>query len=272
MNIKDIIFQIEDLSFKEALEYIVEKSKQKTGKSFVVTANPEIIMLARANPDYEKALKSADLALADGIGVVWAGKMFGKSFKERVHGSDLLEKLSKEVSEKPITVGFLGGRENVAEMTADRLVKKYPRLKVSFAISEWPKIAGPVSLHPHPTSSLALLTAGARRGSPALTTRSENSQSSMVNGQLSCDILFVAFGSPKQELWIAQNLPRIDVRVAIGVGGAFDFISGRVRRAPLWVRNFGLEWLFRLLIQPWRIKRQFALPKFVILVLRERFF
>lgn len=87
----------------------------------------------------------------------------------------------------------------------------------------------------------------------------------------SCDILFVAFGSPKQEFWIAENLPKIDVRVAIGVGGSFDFISGRVVRAPNFMRKIGLEWLFRLIIQPWRLKRQMAIPAFLLLVLKEKF-
>lgn len=84
------------------------------------------------------------------------------------------------------------------------------------------------------------------------------------------DILFVAFGSPKQEIWIAENLDKLPVRVAIGVGGAFDFVSGKVKRAPVWVRKIGLEWLFRLILQPWRIKRQLRLFKFVFLVLGEK--
>ena len=87
---------------------------------------------------------------------------------------------------------------------------------------------------------------------------------------MSADILFVAFGSPKQEKWIYENLPKLDVTVAIGVGGSFDFISGKVKRAPVFIRNLGLEWLFRLIIQPWRVKRQIALLEFVILVLKEK--
>lgn len=80
------------------------------------------------------------------------------------------------------------------------------------------------------------------------------------------DILFVAFGHPKQEYWIAENLEKIPVKVAMGVGGAFDYLSGKVRRAPIWVRSMELEWLFRLIIQPWRIKRQLALFKFFVLI------
>jgi len=179
-------------------------------------------MLARHDVSYEKVLKSADLALVDGIGAVWAGKTFGKLFKGRVHGSDLVEKLSEVVAKEPITVGFLGGKGNVAQLTADCLRSKYPGLNIAFAFEEPPAIAS----------------------------------------QLACDILFVAFGSPKQEKWIAENLAKIDVRVAIGVGGAFDFISGKVHRAPKFVRSLGLEWLFRLILQPWRIKRQISLIYF----------
>lgn len=84
------------------------------------------------------------------------------------------------------------------------------------------------------------------------------------------DILFVAFGSPKQEIWIYENLDKLPVKVAIGVGGAFDFLSGKIKRAPFWIRKAGLEWLFRLINQPWRIKRQLALIKFVILILKEK--
>lgn len=250
MNIKDIIFQIENISFKEALEYIVEKSLQKTTKSFVVTINPEIIMLAQANPDYEKVVKSADLALADGIGVIWAGKMFGRSFKGRTHGSDLVEKLSEAIAKKPITVGFLGGGENVAQRTAERLKSKYPSLNVVFAAEDWPGL----ELDQAKVSSIK--------------NQVLSKKEKILNTPI--DVLFVAFGSPKQEIWIRENLPEINVWVAIGVGGAFDFISGRVRRAPKILRSLGLEWLFRLVVQPWRAKRQIALVKFVFLVLKEK--
>ncbi len=248
MILKDLIFTIKPLSFKEALEYLVKNALKKGKKTFVVTINPEILMIALEDKDYENVLKSADLALADGIGVVWAAKIFGKSFKGRVHGSDLIDEVSKVISKHPITVGFLGGRGNIAERTAERLAKKYPGLKVAFALEE----------------ANDLQTTDYSKGSTAV-------DGSPKAVSLKCDILFVAFGPPKQEKWIYENLPKIDVKVAIGVGGAFDFISGRVPRAPRFVRSLGLEWLFRLIIQPWRWRRQLALPKFVILVLKERF-
>lgn len=232
MKIKDLIFQIKDISFDEALEYCIENAQKKGKKTFLATINPELVMLARKDLEYEKVLKSADLAVVDGIGVVWAGKIFGKKFSGRIHGSDLVEKLTQLASNQPITIGFLGGDKNVAQLTAECLRKKYPNIKVAFASAEWDEI----------------------------------------KDKKECDILFVAFGSPKQEKWIYENLPKIDVNLAIGVGGSFDFISGKVRRAPAWLRKIGLEWLFRLITQPWRWKRQLALPKFVFLVIKERIF
>ena len=155
----------------------------------------------------------------------------GKSLKERIHGVDLMENLCKEVSKQPITVGFLGAGPNVAVKTAECLREKYSGLRVGLVAKEW----------------------------------SDDLKDAKV------DILFVAFGSPKQEIWIAQNLEKLPAKVVIGVGGSFDFISGKVRRAPKFVQNLGLEWLFRLIIQPWRIKRQLRLVKFLYLVLREKF-
>lgn len=254
MKLKDLIFTIKPMSFAEVLEYLTKKALEKEKKTFVVTINPEIAMLALKDKEYEKVLKSADLALADGIGILIAGKIFGKAFKGRVHGVDLVEKLSEAVSKQPITVGFLGGKQNVAERTAECLREKYPGLRVAFATSEVSEVPG--------------VSKVSKGKSKAPSDTPDTFDTSFTS--IACDILFVAFGSPKQEKWIYQNLPKINVRVAIGVGGAFDFISGRVRRAPQWVRGLGFEWLFRLLIQPWRAKRQTALARFVLLVLKEK--
>ena len=118
---------------------------------------------------------------------------------------------------------------------------------------------GPVGLYPRPMSSVVLLPAGTRRGSPAPAT-----PHTVVTPRNfpEIDLLFVAFGQVKQEKWIAKNLPKIPVKVAMGVGGSFDEISGRVPRPPKWISNLGLKWLFRLVAEPWRIKRQLALLKF----------
>jgi N-acetylglucosaminyldiphosphoundecaprenol N-acetyl-beta-D-mannosaminyltransferase len=265
MKIKELIFKIENITFDKALEYIVENAQKKGTKRFIVTINTELVMLAKKDPRYEEVLKSADLAVVDGIGVVWAGKIFGKRFPERIHGVDLVERLARSVAnlpagrqEKPITVGFLGGKENVAQRASECLRNKYPGLRVAFAESEWPGLEA----NQEKVSSIKYQVLSKEEDNR------HNTKYIIPNTRI--DILFVAFGSPKQEYWISENLSKIDVKVAIGVGGSFDFISGQVRRAPVWMRKIGLEWLFRLIIQPWRIKRQTALVIFVIEVLKER--
>ena len=108
---------------------------------------------------------------------------------------------------------------------------------------------------------------GAYSGSPAAD--EEDAIVERIN-QSNADILFVAYGAPEQDKWIARNLPRLQVKMAMGIGGAFDFIAGVVPRAPIWMQRMGLEWLFRLYLQPWRIRRMLRLPRFVLAVLFER--
>ena len=224
---------ITEANSDEVLEFIITSLENGAEKYFVFTPNPELLTIAQKDKAFKKALNDAKLALPDGVGVILAGKFLGLGLKGRITGIDLMENLCEKVAEKPITVGFLGGRPGVAVRTAECLQKKCPGLRVAFTSDEW-----------HKDGFIA------------------------PNRQV--DLLFVAFGSPKQELWISQNLQRLPVRVAIGVGGAFDFASGRVRRAPTILRKAGFEWFFRLISQPWRIKRQLRLPVFVFLVVRQK--
>ncbi len=222
----------------EVLEYILLGLEKDRQKYFIVTPNPEILMLAENDMNYKKILNSAKIALPDGIGVMIAGKILNRELEEKITGVDLVERLCRAVEEKPITVGFLGAGPEVAEQTAECLKKKLPSLKVVFVAS----------------------------GNP-----DDKTVSLLEDRKKEIDILFVAFGSPKQEIWIYENLEKLPVKVVIGVGGAFDFISGKVKRAPLWIQKAGFEWLFRLIYQPWRAKRQFVLVEFIFLVLQERF-
>lgn len=217
------------------LEYIIKSVKKSTEKYYIVTPNPEILVFAKKHKDFETVLNNAKIALIDGIGLVWAGKILGKGIKHRIVGTDFMEKLCRAVAKKPITVGFLGGGPKIAERTAECLQKKYPGLKAAFA-------------DPEPDKLLK----------------------SLKEPKLLIDILFVAYGFPKQEKWMAENLDKIPVKVVMGVGGAFDYISGNVPRAPRLVRQLGFEWLYRLVKQPWRWKRQLALIEFGWLVLKEK--
>lgn len=214
---------------KKILEYIDKSLKNTNEKYYIVTPNPELLMLARDNAEYKKILNEAKIALADGVGVTIASRLLGKGHLERLAGVDLVDFLSREASVWGFTTGYLGAQANVAEETADCLQKKYSGLKVSFAKNELKDI----------------------------------------KKMPKTDILFVAFGSPKQEIWIKSNLSKLPVKIAVGVGGSFDMISGRVPRAPKLIRDLGFEWLFRLIIQPWRIKRQLKLISFSFWVFKE---
>ncbi len=246
----------------EVLEYILLGLEKGRQKYFIVTPNPEILMLARNDTNYKKILNSAKIALPDGIGVMIAGKILNKELKKRITGVDLVESLCRAVEEKPITVGFLGAGPAVAEQTAECLIKKFPTLKVVFTASGNPDGATVQLVRKKILSNKDIKILSKEK------TKGKNAPNILISQYL--DILFVAFGSPKQEIWIYENLEKLPVKVVIGVGGAFDFISGKVKRAPAFIGNMGFEWLFRLISQPWRAKRQLALIKFIILVLKEK--
>lgn len=221
---------VSNVDYDDVLEKVEKWLEKGAGKHQIVTPNPEILMNAQSNPAFSKVLNEADLALPDGVGLLWAGRILGKPLKARVTGVDVMEKLCGMAEERGFRVGLIGGKQGVAIKAADCLKKRYPKLKVLVAREEWDEKARGV-----------------------------------------IDILFVAFGAPKQELWIKENLGRLPVRVAMGVGGAFDYLSGEIPRAPLWIRNLGFEWLLRSIRQPWRLRRQMALFQFAFLILKERY-
>lgn len=221
---------VTNASEDKILEYIVDHIKNGHKLLSIVTPNPEIIMYARTHPEFRKILNEADLAINDGVGVTLGGYLLGKGVIPRTTGVDLMEKLVNQVSKSAGTAILFGGKGNVAEKTSECLQKKYSGLNILYANSVW--------------------------------------NETKLKGK-KADILFVAMGFPKQEMWIFENLDRIPTKVAMGVGGAFDFISGNVPRAPKFLRSVGLEWLYRLVIQPWRWKRQLALVSFALLVFQE---
>lgn len=251
MNLKkqDILGVHVNIDSEEViLEYIEEVLTKTDKKISIFTPNPEIIVRAVRDPEFKKLLNSGDVALPDGIGLVIGGQLLGKQLQKRIPGVDFMEKLcaltsrlndeiknskksASEASKQLVMTGFFGGQRGVAQRTAECLQKKYPGVSVGFVGEE---------------------------GSEAKISQP-------------IDILFVAFGAPKQEKWITDNLKKFPVRIAMGVGGSFDFISGDVVRAPRLIRVIGFEWLFRLVVQPWRWKRQLALLEFLRLILLEKF-
>jgi N-acetylglucosaminyldiphosphoundecaprenol N-acetyl-beta-D-mannosaminyltransferase len=204
----------------------------------ITTVNPEFIMTAQRDAAFRAVINGCALALPDGIGVWWASRRLGQPLRERVPGVDLVWRLAQESAERGYRLYLLGAMPGVAERAAARLRQRYP----------------------------GVVVAGTFAGSP----RPEEDADSVARIRAHRpDILLVAYGAPAQDIWIARNLDALGVPVAMGVGGSFDYIAGVRPLSPQWLRNLGLEWLHRLMTQPWRWRRMLALPRFAWHVLRQ---
>ncbi len=205
----------------------------------VMTPNPEMIVAAQKRSDFLHVLQKTSLNVADGAGLLFAARLLGSSLPERVTGTDLVERIAAMREMQPVF--FLGAGEGIAEKAAAALASRHPELVV----------AGTFSGSPRPEDAdaiIAKITASNAR------------------------TLLVAYGAPEQDLWIDRVLTRLpSVRVAMGIGGAFDFLAGVRSRAPLWMRRIGIEWLWRLLQEPSRFGRILtAVIVFPFLVLTRR--
>lgn len=218
----------------ERIEALVDAG----GHHLVATVNPEFVMRARQDREFALVLESADLCLADGTGVVWAARRQGCRIDGPVAGVDLIGPMAALCARRGFRLVLLGAAAGVADDLARRLAAQHPGLSVTAH-----------SGSPHPSSDAETLR--------------------VIQGAQP-HVLLVAYGAPTQELWIDRMKGRLGVGVAIGVGGAFDYLTGRVPRAPAWMRRAGLEWLFRLGRQPWRIRRMAVLPAYALAVLRSR--
>jgi N-acetylglucosaminyldiphosphoundecaprenol N-acetyl-beta-D-mannosaminyltransferase len=215
----------------------IEQFVDAGGHHLVATVNPEFVMRARSDQDFARVLESADLCLADGSGVVWAARRQGCAMREPVTGVDLIPPLAALCARRGFRIFLLGAAPGVANDLADRLRVEHPELEVEAHAGT-----------PDPSADAATL-ALIRAHKP--------------------QVLLVAYGHPKQELWIDRMRESLGVAVAMGVGGSFDYLTGRIPRAPTWMRRAGLEWLFRLVRQPWRVRRMAVLPIYALRVLRS---
>ncbi|MBE7055320.1 MAG: WecB/TagA/CpsF family glycosyltransferase [Ruminococcaceae bacterium] len=202
--------------------------------SMIFTPNSEILLYASENPQFTDVLNSADMIVADGIGVVYGAKILGNPLKERVAGYDLVCNLFPVMAQKGKSVYLLGAKPGVAELAAENLVKKYPGLVIAGTHDGYFKNDDEV---------IADINAAAP------------------------DFLMVCLGFPKQENWIYNNRQALNAKLAIGAGGCLDVFAGTVKRAPEFYCNHGIEWLYRLIKQPSRFVRMLALPKFGLKVL-----
>ncbi|MFW5709025.1 MAG: WecB/TagA/CpsF family glycosyltransferase [Chloroflexota bacterium] len=227
---------IDGMTYSQLLDQIAQWIDTGNRTHHICTTNPEFMMIARSDPNFRHILRRADLCVPDGVGLLWAARHQGTSLPGRVTGSDSVPIIAEHAARRGWRLYLLGAAPGIAEKAGHILQEQYPGLKI----------------------------AGTYSGSPAA--EEEDAIVERIN-KADADILFVAYGAPVQDKWIARNLPRLQVSMAMGVGGAFDFIAGVVPRAPLWMRRLGVEWLYRLLRQPWRFKRMLRLPRFVAAVL-----
>jgi N-acetylglucosaminyldiphosphoundecaprenol N-acetyl-beta-D-mannosaminyltransferase len=205
----------------------------------VVTADASMVVLARKDHELHKIVLAADLVTPDGAGILWASRLLGCPIKNKVSGVDLVEQLCRVSCETGLRLFFLGAGPGVAEAASENLKQKYPGANI----------------------------VGTRHGF-----FQPDEESSLVQqiAETKPDVLFVAFGIPKQEKFIDRNKAALGASVSIGVGGSFDVYSGLVKRAPVWMQNAGLEWIYRLSQNPKKIGKVMTLPKFACIAIKAK--
>lgn len=238
MKVSILEINIDRLSMDKTLERIQQFVTNDRPRR-IVTANPEMIYASQFDSKLKQLLNSADLVTPDGEGIVWAAKFLGLPVPQRVTGIDLLQKLLPIAANCGWRVFFLGGSPGVASTAAEKVEQEYPGIKIA---------------HYH-----GYFKPG-----------KEEQQVLQKIKSFKPHLLFVGLGAPRQELWIAEHYRELAVPVSVGVGGSFDVLSGKVKRAPVLAQRFKLEWLARLISQPSRLRRQTVLPKFVVNVFLQK--
>lgn len=221
---------------KDQILHAIKEDIRNRRQSLLIAVNPEKIMKARHDQQLMSILHRADYPIPDGIGVILASKWKKGALKERVTGVDMMLALISLAADEEYRVFLYGAKPETVKKAAESLKQEYPDLHLAGWIDGY-----------------------------------QSDQEAVIDkiNEAKPDILFVALGSPAQEEWILSNKERLDVSVFQGVGGSFDVISGDVKRAPAVFQKAGLEWLYRLLSDPRRIRRQLVLPQFLLEVVRN---
>jgi N-acetylglucosaminyldiphosphoundecaprenol N-acetyl-beta-D-mannosaminyltransferase len=231
--------RVDDVTMDEAVAYC-DALILARAPAQIVTPNAEIVTAAQRIPDLRDMINRSALSIPDGAGLLLAGRILGQPLREQVTGTDLSYRLAALAADRGYRLFLLGAAEGIAAAAARRLEALNPGLRVAGTF------------------------AGSSRPDGDAETRAAIAAAGRV------DVILVAYGAPWQERWIARNQPALGIPLAMGIGGVLDFMSGRVRRAPAWLRRIGLDWSFRLVTQPSRWRRQLALPRFVWRVVLAR--
>lgn len=204
----------------------------------IVTVNMDFVRLARSDTEFRDVVNAADLAVPDGVPVLWLSRLLNQALHERVTGVDIVEHGAALAARRGYSIFLLGGEPGVADAAAAVLVRRNPGLRIA---GTYAPPFGPFSAEEN--QRMVSLVKAARP-----------------------DMLFVAFGAPRQDIWIRQHQDELGVPVCAGIGGTFDLLAGRRARAPSWAQRSGLEWAFRLMQEPRRLARRYLLgdlPLFV---------
>ncbi|TAF06985.1 MAG: glycosyltransferase [Nostocales cyanobacterium] len=245
MRINVCGIEIDKYSFDEVVEKIVTHCLAKGVPEYVVTPNAMHILTLQKDADFRDIYRRSFLVVPDGVSLLWAAKFLQTPLNGRVNGTDLFEKLCAIASEKGLKVFLLGGRPGAAEKAQEVLQKRHPNLAIVGTYC------------------------------PEYGFENRPEELDLINSKIKAvapDILFVGLGAPKQEKWIANNYLSLQVPVSLGIGVSFELVADMVSRAPVWMQKTGLEWLFRLIVEPQRLWKRYILgnPTFIWLVLKQR--
>ncbi|MDD1650145.1 MAG: WecB/TagA/CpsF family glycosyltransferase [Methylococcaceae bacterium] len=232
--------RIINTTMSEAIDWIIHRCRGTTS-NLAAFVNPDCLNVAYKNSVYHDVLTNAACVWPDGIGINVGCRMLGLSLRENVNGTDMFPRLCERAARENISLYLLGARPDIARLAAENMRFKFPELRI----------------------------AGYRDGY-----FSQEDEAQVIHdiNQSGADVLLVAFGAPKQEVWLAGRQHELKPRVLIGVGGLFDFYSGRIPRAPVWMREIGLEWTWRLMQEPGRMWRRYVIgnPLFLFRVYRQK--
>jgi N-acetylglucosaminyldiphosphoundecaprenol N-acetyl-beta-D-mannosaminyltransferase len=237
--------EIDKYTFDEVVETLTHQTIGGKAPEYVVTPNAQHILTLQKDAHFREIYRNAFLVVPDGVSLLWAAKFLQTPLKGRVNGTDLFERLCAIAAEKGLKIFLLGGRSGAAQKARETLQARYPGLNI-------------VGIHCPPygfesnPAELALINANIKAVAP--------------------HILFVGLGAPKQEYWIYANYQELGVPISVGIGVSFELVADMVKRAPVWMQKRGLEWFFRLIVEPRRLWQRYVVgnPHFILLVLMQR--
>jgi N-acetylglucosaminyldiphosphoundecaprenol N-acetyl-beta-D-mannosaminyltransferase len=243
VNICDV--EIDAYSFEKVVDLIIDHASVSTTPEYVVTPNAHHLLLLQHNHYFRKIYQNAFLSVPDGVPLLWAAKFLGTPLADRVNGTDLFEKICEVAAERNLKVFLLGGRPGAANKARDVLQSRYKNLNI---VGTYCPPYG-FELDPDELSQI---------------------NSKII--ELAPHILFVGLGAPKQEKWIYEHYQKVGVPISLGIGVSFEFVADMVRRAPVLMRKTGLEWLFRLIVEPRRLWHRYIIgnPLFIGLLLKQK--